>query len=130
MARREPSVRNCIGLVDGVSVPAQCCSEVTAQNAAYNGYRHDTNVNNVLAFSPTGMVMYAAINYPGSWHDSTVSAGLIELFIELAYVWTRDFQEVGLYSRNLLDQFQKKRRKSSNLCYAISSWLNLLYLLL
>ena len=57
------------------------CSEVTVQNAAYNGYRHDTHVNNVLAFSPTGMVMYAAINYPGSWPDSTVSAGLIELVI-------------------------------------------------
>jgi len=82
IARREPSIRNCIGFVDGVSIAVQCSSEVEAQNKDYNGYKHDTNVNNVLAFAPTGKVIYAALNYPGSWHDSTVCAGLIDVVIE------------------------------------------------
>ena len=81
IAGREPAVRNCIGFVDGVSVPVQCSSEVEAQNKQYNGYRHDTHVNNVLAFAPTGKVIYAALNFPGSWHDSTVASGLIDLVV-------------------------------------------------
>jgi len=55
VARREPSVRNCIGFVDDLSVPVRCCSEAEAQNKEYNEYRHDTHVNNVLAFLPTGL---------------------------------------------------------------------------
>ena len=62
---REPSVRNCIGFVDGIAIPVQCSSKITEQNNDYNGYKHDTNVNNVLAFAPTGKVIYAALNYPG-----------------------------------------------------------------
>ena len=37
----------------------------------------DTICNNVFAFSPTGKIFYAALNYPGSWHDSQVSANHI-----------------------------------------------------
>ena len=82
IAHREPSIRNCIGFVDGASIAVQCSNEVEAQNKDYNGYKHDTNVNNVLAFAPTGKVIYAALNYPGSWHDSTVCAGLIDVVVE------------------------------------------------
>ena len=78
---REPSIRNCIGFVDSIAIPVQGSSEITEQNKDYNGHKHDTNVNNVLAFAPTGKVIYAALNYPGSWHDSTVSQDLIELVI-------------------------------------------------
>lgn len=69
---REPSVSNCIGFVDGVSVPVQCSSNMEEQEKFYNGYHGDTCVNNVFAFSPTGKIMFAAINYVGSWHDSQV----------------------------------------------------------
>jgi hypothetical protein len=34
-------------------------------------------VNNVLVFSPTGKIIHSSINYPGSWHDSTVAINLI-----------------------------------------------------
>ena len=101
IAHREPSIRNCIGFVDGVSIAVQCSSEVQAQNKDYNGYKHDTNVNNVLAFAPTGKVIYAALNYPGSWHDSTVCAGLIDVVVETigAFCMCVDqgFPRSGLY---------------------------------
>jgi hypothetical protein len=78
---REPMIGNVIGFVDGLSLPIQCCDEAMLQNAAYNGYSHDTCCNNVFAFSPEGKVMYAAFNYPGSWHDTTVAQDLINLVI-------------------------------------------------
>jgi hypothetical protein len=69
VSHREPRVNNTIGFVDGVSIPVQCTDEEEDQNAAYNGYHHDTMCNNVLAFAPTGKIIHACINFPGSWHD-------------------------------------------------------------
>lgn len=74
--RRQPIVHNVIGFVDGLSIPVQCNDSEEAQKKDYNGYHRDTACNNVFAFSPTGRVIYACINYPGSWHDSMVSQKL------------------------------------------------------
>jgi hypothetical protein len=79
--RREPSVDNVIGFVDGVSLQTQCSSDPAIQSSFYNGYHHDTMVNNVFAFSPEGKIIMACINYPGSWHDSQVAAKLISKVI-------------------------------------------------
>lgn len=78
---REPMVNNVIGFVDGLSLAVQCSDSVLRQNAAYNGYSHDTCCTNVFAFSPLGKIMYCAYNYPGSWHDSTVAQDLANLVI-------------------------------------------------
>lgn len=75
---REPLVDNVIGFADGFSIAIQCSRETFDQNAFYDGYLHDTMVNNVLIFSPEGKVISAAINYPGSWHDSTVANGIMD----------------------------------------------------
>ena len=48
---REPMVDNVIGFVDGLSLPIQCSDDEYMQNAAYNGYSHDTCCNNVFAFT-------------------------------------------------------------------------------
>ena len=113
--QREPSVKNCIGFVDGISIPVQCSSEITEQNKDYNGYKHDTNVNNVLAFAPTGKVIYAALNYPGSWHDSTVSQELIELVIETigSYCLCVDqgFPRSGLLYDKFVGPISKKAKR-------------------
>lgn len=79
---REPMVNNVIGFVDGLSLAVQCSDDILQQNAAYNGYSHDTCVTNVFAFSPLGKIMYCAYNYPGSWHDSTVAQDLINIVVE------------------------------------------------
>jgi len=78
---REPRVRDVIGFVDGVAIPVQCNSSEICQSIDYNGYRHDTVCNNVFAFSPLGKIIYACINYPGSWHDSQVSQHFISHFL-------------------------------------------------
>jgi len=38
--------------------------------------------NNVFCFSPTGKIIYFAINYLGSFHDSQLSVGLVNMVLE------------------------------------------------
>ena len=73
---REPSVNLVIGFVDGLAIHVQCSANENDQSEAYNGHSKDTMTNNVLAFSPEGKIFYAALSYPGSWHDSQVAAHL------------------------------------------------------
>jgi hypothetical protein len=113
--RREPSIKNCIGFVDGLSVACQCSSEITEQNKDYNGYKHDTSVNNVLAFAPTGKVIFASLNFPGSWHDSTVCAALINEVIERigSYCFCVDqgFPRSGLLFDKFVGPISKKAKR-------------------
>ena len=71
---REPMVDDIIGVMDGVSFPVQCTDERLAQNAMYCGYDCDTMVNNVFAYGPDGKVFFAAVNFPGSWADGSLTA--------------------------------------------------------
>ena len=64
VSRREPSVTNVIGFMDGVSFATECTDEHVEQNAYYCGYDCDTMVNNVFIFGPDGKIFFAAINYP------------------------------------------------------------------
>ena len=54
ISHREPLAENVIAFLDGLSLPTQCNSSIADQTAKYNGYYHDTAVNNVLLFSPLG----------------------------------------------------------------------------
>jgi hypothetical protein len=75
-------VYDVIGFTDGVSLPIECSSDPIAQATNYNGYHHDTMINNVLCFAPSGKIIFACINFPGSWHDSQVATSLIAKVIE------------------------------------------------
>jgi hypothetical protein len=63
---REPLVDDIIGFRDGVSMPTQCTSERVEQC--------DTMVNNVFAYGPDGKVFFAAVIFPGSWGDRSLTA--------------------------------------------------------
>ena len=82
VCRREPKVDDVIGFTDGVSVPIQCASDPLSQATNYNGYHHDTMCNNVFCFAPTGKIIFACINFPGSWHDAQVSLSLIRKVVQ------------------------------------------------
>ncbi len=71
---REPLVDNIIGFMDGFSFPAECADDRIAQSAMYCGYDCDTMVNNVFAYGPDGKVFFAAINFPGSWADVSLTS--------------------------------------------------------
>ena len=112
---REPLIKNVIGFVDGLSLACQCSDNQLLQNAAYNGYSHDTSCNNVFAFSPEGKVMYCAYNYPGSWHDSTVAQQLINVVINKIGTYALCVDQGFPRSGDLLDRFvgpmSKKMKK-------------------
>jgi hypothetical protein len=80
--RREPTVPDVIGFTDGVALPIQCSSDLVSQSTNYNGYHHDTTCNNVFCFAPNGKIIWACINYPGSWHDSQVAHSLIAKVVQ------------------------------------------------
>lgn len=80
--RREPTLNNIIGFIDGLSLAVECSDNQTEQKKMYNGYKGDTCCNNVFAFSPEGKIFAASINCPGSWHDSNVARPIIAKVIE------------------------------------------------
>ncbi len=75
--QREPEVDDVIGFMDGLSLVSECTSEVFEQNAMYNGYHSEIMVNNIIAYGPDGKVFLAAINFPGSWHDGSITANIL-----------------------------------------------------
>ena len=56
--RREPQVDDVIGFSDCVSLPIECASDPISQATNYNGYHHDTMINNVC-FAPTDKIIFA-----------------------------------------------------------------------
>ena len=79
--QRDPAVDDVIGFLDGVACPVECKDDEFSQAEDYDGYHHDTVCKNCFLFGPDGKVKWAAINFPGSWHDSSVSRDLINLVI-------------------------------------------------
>ncbi len=71
---RELLAEDVIGFMDGVSFQTEYTSERVEQNAFYCGYDCDTMVNNMFAFGPNGKVFFAAVNFPGSWADGSLTA--------------------------------------------------------
>ena len=69
--QREPTVTNVVGFIDGLSIPVECSEDVEEQAKYYNGYHHDTMINNVFAFAPTGKIIHAIVlifHVPGMIH--------------------------------------------------------------
>ena len=114
VALREPRVRNVVGFVDGCSIKIECTSEPNIQNAYYDGFTCDTCVNNVLLFSPEGKILFAAINFPGSWHDSAVSFDLIRTVLDavgdedFAFCVDQGFPRSGLLQDKFVGPYSKK----------------------
>jgi hypothetical protein len=74
--------------------------------------------NNVFCFSPEGKVIYAAVNYPGSWHDSSVCSQFIRLVRRKLGLYKICVDQGFPRSGDLFDKFvgpisKKRRRKLS-----------------
>jgi hypothetical protein len=73
----EPKVDDVIGFKDGLSLISECTSEILEQNAMYSHYHSDTMENNIIAYGPDGKVFLCAINFPGSWHNGSITANIL-----------------------------------------------------
>lgn len=82
IANREPTLQHCIGFMDGLHLPLQNAAAHVTQNAYYNGWLATTTISCVFIFSPCGDVIWAALNYPGSWHDSSVAMRVYDVLLD------------------------------------------------
>ncbi|KAI0048880.1 hypothetical protein FA95DRAFT_1539072 [Auriscalpium vulgare] len=86
---RHPLLDGAFASGDGLKLPVETSSDPEIENATYNGWLHHHFMSNVFAFSPTGVIIAAIINAPGSWHDAKTARPL--------YVKLRDNTPDGYY---------------------------------
>ena len=113
---REPTVDDVFAFLDGLALPIQCSSDEDIQNAYYNGYYGDTMVNNIFLFAPTGKIIYAVFNAPGSWHDSTVAEPLKALILDLDLPYKicvdQGFPRSGVFRDRFVGPLSKQARRN------------------
>jgi hypothetical protein len=63
--------------MDGLALQSECTFKPIEQNSMYCGYHSNTMVNNIFAYGLDGIVFLHAINFPGSWHDGSITANIL-----------------------------------------------------
>ena len=61
-----------LALMDGSPMPCSCDPNI--QNAYCEGFTQSDEVTNLFVWDFKGELTFAAVNYPGSWHDSREAA--------------------------------------------------------
>lgn len=72
------------GVLDGGRLPCADYTDSDVQNAFYEGYTTSVEVTNLFAFNFKGELIHAAVNFPGSYHDSRLAnnSGLINPLLQ------------------------------------------------
>jgi hypothetical protein len=79
---RFPHIPNVFGFLDGLNLAIEEPGNINEQNAYYNGWLSGCYASNILVFSPTGTIIFAALNAPGSWHDAAIARPLYTVLAE------------------------------------------------
>lgn len=61
------------GFIDGKNYHVQEPSNAAVQNCMYNGWLHSVLVTGTSCFSVDGVIVWAKLNYFGSWNDGEMS---------------------------------------------------------
>lgn len=70
---KEPIIKGRWGFIDGKNYHVQEPSNVDVQNGMYNGWLHCVFVTGTVCFSADGLIIWAKLNFFGSWNDSEMS---------------------------------------------------------
>lgn len=70
---KEPLVKGRWGFIDGKNYRVQEPSNSAIQNGMYNGWLHSVLVTGTACFSADGVIIWAKLNYFGSWNDGEMS---------------------------------------------------------
>jgi hypothetical protein len=70
---RHPSLCDVYCTADGCKLKLQSCKGLSEQGMYYNGWLHGHYVTNLFVFGADGRIIAAALNAPGSIHDSTLA---------------------------------------------------------
>eukprot|EP00171_Calliarthron_tuberculosum_P023637 IDg23637t1 len=71
-------LRGVFAVLDGGRMPCASYVDADLQNAYWEGFTQAVEVTNLFVWNFHGEIVYAALNFPGSWHDSklAVESGL------------------------------------------------------
>lgn len=75
----EPIILGRWGFIDGKNYRVAEPSNCLVQNAMYNGWLHTVFVTGTACFSVQGVIIWAKLNFFGSWNDSEMSRQFMEI---------------------------------------------------
>ena len=70
---KEPLIKGRWGFIDGKNYGVQEPSNCYVQNGMYNGWLHSVFVTGTVCFSADGLIVWAKLNFFGSWNDGDIS---------------------------------------------------------
>ncbi|KZV59014.1 hypothetical protein PENSPDRAFT_695526 [Peniophora sp. CONT] len=74
--KRHGLLYGAFGSVDGLNLACQVSADLKIENACFNGWLHNHYISSVIVFNALGMIIWAKLNCPGSWHDSRIALSL------------------------------------------------------
>jgi len=66
-------LKGVFGILDGARMPCATHGQPLLENAYWEGFTQGHEVTNLFVWNFRGEIIHAAINFPGSWHDSKVA---------------------------------------------------------
>ena len=67
-------LKGVFAITDGGRMPCADYIDQDLQNAYFEGFTQGVEVMNLFVFNFFGELIHAAVNYPGSWHDTKLAA--------------------------------------------------------
>jgi hypothetical protein len=80
VAFRCPAFPGAFAFMEGFTTPIAASTIQSEQNPYWSGWKHQALCSTIIVTSSDGIIRWAAVNYPGSWHDSTIAR---PLFVQL-----------------------------------------------
>ena len=74
---RCPSLRGSFAFMDGFHSPIAASTIQAEQNPYWSGWKHMAVCTSVIVTTTDGLIRFAACNFPGTWHDSSIVRPLL-----------------------------------------------------
>ena len=68
-----PLLKGVFAVTDGGRMPCADYTDVDTQNAYFEGFTQGVEVTNLFVWNFYGELIHAAVNFPGSWHDTKLA---------------------------------------------------------
>ena len=68
-----PLLKGIFAVTDGGRMPCADYTDVDIQNAYFDGITQGVEVTNLFVWNLYGELIHAAVNFPGSWHDTKIA---------------------------------------------------------
>lgn len=97
-------LRGILAIMDEERMPCLFYSNSNVQNAYWKGFKQAIEVSNLFVRNFHGELIFAALNYPGSWKDSRIAAesGLYgEILMKQTPIGMAVFAESTFLARHL-----------------------------